>query len=955
MASRDAPLEPAKRDLRRIRTSWVRRLLPWVVLTLAAALATAIAVVTRVPSLSANALTTALGQLVEVDRIDIRLGLMLEVEVNGLRVHSGLDPADPIVISAPRALGRQAWPRVLAGQIAPLDWVIEQPLVRTKISADAGDSGFDPGWVERFPLVGLVVHEGRLELEAAHDDVYVCDGVELELRRRTLLSGLAGSISGRVLRGERSLAGFDASVEASGDEISARTQLRNAPLPDLVELLGARDAFQTIAGSLSGSTDVTWREGRLDVSVDLSVAGFAVRVEGMRDTAAPTDTRLAATATIQPDSVRVKTQRLVLDDLIGSGELTVDRRGEGRVTTSLTVSPFALGNPKRLNLVTLLALRSPTFAQLARQTERGRLEDIRFELDLPVPDLDQLARPTRPLDPEALRVQATLVAGTLRARPDYTALENVSGTFVLHGDRFSISRLRMSREGSSIPTIDFVLDGYAHFVNLDPNERGIPNGPGVVLGGLGPAFTALGGSDRDADSARRASDVASAQPSATDAPTREAQLHVRNLTLEYPALVFPMRAVNGRFRFPPQRVIVDETTGIVAGGRAAIDVDWRLDQNALAIRLTYRPQDGPVSPDTTPRDVWIDGDFAMDATRIGGWDVSGLRGHVRASDAVLRVERVGAKMAGGSLRADGLVDLEPDGHAAIAFDVALTGADAQDTVRGMLPENETVSGRAKVNGKIRGKLDPGAAFLAAAGVDVEIELTEGELSQLPAAIKVARLPSLQGVRGLFGRPLPYTSITGRIGIDSGTLTARDFALLGPELRILLDGTVDLIAEERTTDIVVVLLFLRTLDGVIEQVPLLGPLILGKKGNLVSQAFEITGPFEDPSVTPLAPSAIRTALRGTSDVLRYLGSWIPGFGSGPEEPQPGSEPPQREPLERGPSQLQPSQLQPSRGAKGGDGGASIATPPAPDERARRTQPPTDTPRPTAAEPSPPGAR
>jgi hypothetical protein len=858
--------------------SRLRRILPWLVLATATLVVATLVVIARVPSLSAAALTTALGRLVEVDAIDLRLGLMLHVDVRGLRVHQDMTPDSPVMLEAPRAVGRQAWPRVLAGQIVPLDWEIEAPIARVATGPGASSLALSLDALDDVPLVALRVSEGTVEIDAQERGTLMLQKVSVDARRRALVTSLSGSTSAVVVARGKPLVDLETTWEADDASLEVDARFRNANLAALAMLATGEPV--PLAGSATGSAKLRWSTGALDADIDTKVDELSALVPGTQSRVSPSMTQIAVTLGVRSDEVTLRARPIALDDIQVTGTLAFERSGERRVRADLTLAPFRLGPAEapesaapRITPLTLLALSSPTARALAAQAEAGRVEDISVALDLPYAELGTALTFARPLGPDELRIDARLADARLRARPEYPPLERVSGGVVLHGDRLAIRSLRMSREGHALPTVSFELQGLAHFLTLDPDERALPDGPGVKIPGLGPAFAALGGRD-EPDTLGE-----------TNEGPREAVMHVHDLKLEYPALVFRMRGMNGSLRFRPDRMLVDDATGVVAGGNASLAMDWRFEANTIDARLIYLADRPPAPRDTMQKRAWLAGTFEMETARLGAWPVTDLRGELASDSGEVTLRDVTARMAGGELRADGTVDLRSDGHAPIDFAIDLRGADAAETLRGLLPDTESVTGRAAVSGRIRGRLEPGETFMRRARASLRVSLEDGALAELPAGVQLARLPSLQGVSGLFGRALPYESVAGRLELADGTLECRDFSLLGPELRMLLGGTIDIASPEHDTDLVIVLLFLQTLDGVIERIPLFGDLILGEKGSLVTASFRLRGPFDAPSVSLIPLSRLQDAAGWTGGWLRRLGAWVPGLGTG-EPPEDG---------------------------------------------------------------------
>jgi hypothetical protein len=171
-------------------------------------------------------------------------------------------------------------------------------------------------------------------------------------------------------------------------------------------------------------------------------------------------------------------------------------------------------------------------------------------------------------------------------------------------------------------------------------------------------------------------------------------------------------------------------------------------------------------------------------------------------------------------------------------------------------------------------------FTRTCDLSLGLELRDGRLENVPAALQLARLPSLQGVRGLFGRPLPYDTITSEVELHAGKLKLEELAIQSPDVRVLASGDVDLNTPQREADMLVALLFLRTVDVVLENVPILGRFILGNDKSLISLGFHMRGPVTSPSFTPEAPAMFKS-------FVNRLRSFIPGLR--PSEPSPQPEP------------------------------------------------------------------
>jgi hypothetical protein len=113
----------------------------------------------------AGALSRLLGRHVEIGAIAFRPGARLEVEIEQLRVLETAGAEGPALLEVEHAVGRQAWPRLLAGQLLPLDWVVHRPVLRLHAAGTGTGMGVDfaaaaPGSV-RARWRGLVSAEER--------------------------------------------------------------------------------------------------------------------------------------------------------------------------------------------------------------------------------------------------------------------------------------------------------------------------------------------------------------------------------------------------------------------------------------------------------------------------------------------------------------------------------------------------------------------------------------------------------------------------------------------------------------------------------------------------------------------------------------------------------------------------------------------------------------------------
>jgi hypothetical protein len=437
----------------------------------------------------------------------------------------------------------------------------------------------------------------------------------------------------------------------------------------------------------------------------------------------------------------------------------------------------------------------------------------------------------------------------------------MTGVLELQDDKLVIKELKMRRGDAAFPAINVDLDGFSRFLALPAEARRVTTGPGTDVTGIGPAFRALSGSDKKKDE-----------------PQREFALAFSDMQILYPAFILPVHGARGRMRFPEGRFVIDETRAYIGGGLANLEVNWNLPADSLTVGIRYL--DGEVSQRRDSGSVWLSGDIQVEQVPIGDWKLDDVSAHVEAKGGVMEFQRVDADFGGGRFRARGSVDVSKVGYAPLRFEIGWDDSDADGLMRGVGFENTKVTGKSKGSGELSGRLEPGAVFTRTCDLSLGLELRDGRLENVPAALQLARLPSLQGVRGLFGRPLPYDTITSEVELHAGKLKLEELAIQSPDVRVLASGDVDLNTPQREADMLVALLFLRTVDVVLENVPILGRFILGNDKSLISLGFHMRGPVTSPSFTPEAPAMFKS-------FVNRLRSFFPGLR--PSEPSPQPEP------------------------------------------------------------------
>jgi hypothetical protein len=103
---------------------------------------------------------------------------------------------------------------------------------------------------------------------------------------------------------------------------------------------------------------------------------------------------------------------------------------------------------------------------------------------------------------------------------------------------------------------------------------------------------------------------------------------------------------------------------------------------------------------------------------------------------------------------------------------------------------------------------------------------------------------------------PYNFITATAEINDGQLIIKEAAMDGPSLKIVCEGSIDLVNQK--LDLKILVIPVMAVDSVIEKIPLLKT-VLGE--DFVSIPIKVTGDISDPKIEELSPHTIGAGLLG----------------------------------------------------------------------------------------------
>ncbi len=131
---------------------------------------------------------------------------------------------------------------------------------------------------------------------------------------------------------------------------------------------------------------------------------------------------------------------------------------------------------------------------------------------------------------------------------------------------------------------------------------------------------------------------------------------------------------------------------------------------------------------------------------------------------------------------------------------------------------------------------------------------------------------------------PYEFIKASAEISEGQLIIKEAAMDGPSLKVVCDGSIDLVNNQ--LDLKVLVIPVLAVDSVIEKIPLIGAL-LGK--DVVSIPIKVTGDISDPEISQLSPHTIGAGLLGiVKQTLNIPVTLVKPLDAGKKQEKPESE-------------------------------------------------------------------
>jgi hypothetical protein len=463
---------------------------------------------------------------------------------------------------------------------------------------------------------------------------------------------------------------------------------------------------------------------------------------------------------------------------------------------------------------------------LSERLEAGRLLDLRAETRTTVGGFRELAR-TRMLGrPGEITLRLELADARLRIGEGDERLEGLSGTAIWGGEAFELHELRGRLGKRALPRLDLTVSGLSQIRSPDEVNCIAPSSR-VSL----PGFARL----RRWIQARRGE---SAEPS------------WRRLTVEadwvrHPALLCSVEHASGGITPAPDGLDFSLQQGVWAGIPIRAEGSYRrAPEESLRLEVALGPPFESMRLEAAA-DPWAKGDWEFETSRLGRWRTRGASGSFQLAGSALRLEKSTLLLSPlGELEGDVEIALGSEQELPFRIEAQVQKMDLADLIASSGREEELLSGPLTGAAVVTGRLREGLPLLGDAEGVITLHAREGKIhQQVPVFVAIA-VASDRFDPFLYGDEIPYTAIDLVGRIEGGQLQSELLTLDAPSLGMAVSGRVGLVSPHEL-EAVLGLFFFPTLDSLIDRVPVLNRVILGRDKNLMGAYFAMTGTWSEP--------------------------------------------------------------------------------------------------------------
>lgn len=356
-------------------------------------------------------------------------------------------------------------------------------------------------------------------------------------------------------------------------------------------------------------------------------------------------------------------------------------------------------------------------------------------------------------------------------------------------------------------------------------------------------------------------------------------------TIKLDALDEPIREAFVTLRFDQDRIHIARMTCHVGGSDLRISgsiAQWADSPKArlvvesseidLAAFRMSRPRRPRAALHRSSSHLWSDATLHAflfaDHVYYKKFLLTDLSSKITWEHGLLTVERISGDTNEGQLAGQVKIRMR-NGQMEQARSTFRAGGLPVERVLSPFQDKPVVSGWLTTSGKVQAEFERGTLLPASltSRRPLQILVQDGRLYQVPVLstlLSVLNLPAvLQGQVNLDKEGLPFDRLKLVGSLNNGVVTAKEFLLDSPILKISGTGRYDLVADE--FDMVLATSPLGSYSDMLKRIPLFGQLLAGDRQGFDTAVFELKGSGEQPDLRYLPTESLMTGVKGTAQL------------------------------------------------------------------------------------------
>ncbi|TAK05953.1 MAG: hypothetical protein EPO39_10095, partial [Candidatus Manganitrophaceae bacterium] len=126
-----------------------------------------------------------------------------------------------------------------------------------------------------------------------------------------------------------------------------------------------------------------------------------------------------------------------------------------------------------------------------------------------------------------------------------------------------------------------------------------------------------------------------------------------------------------------------------------------------------------------------------------------------------------------------------------------------------------------------------------------VYIEKGTIYRFKTLARIFSLMNLRSLPDLDVKGVLYDALSGTLSINEGKVTLYDTILFGRDVRVIANGDINLAKDEY--DLLMGVQVFRVVDEFLKEIPVAGPILLGKDKMFIASYFEVQGRLANPEV------------------------------------------------------------------------------------------------------------